>query len=70
MVPIFDHYNQIKGGKIMIGEESIAFLNSNDDDYYMVLREDLTESYLNVIRTGAKIDWVQVEANFSRLTVE
>jgi hypothetical protein len=54
----------------MIGEESIAFLNSNDDDYYMVLREDLTESYLNVIRTGAKIDWVQVEANFSRLTVE
>jgi hypothetical protein len=53
----------------MIGEESIAFL-SNDDDDHKAFKEDLTESWLRVIRIGGKIIWIQVDVDLSRLTVE
>jgi hypothetical protein len=68
MVPIMDAFNQIKGGKILIGDESITFLSGNDD--YKAFREDFTESWIKVNRTGAEISWVQVEVELSPLTVE
>jgi hypothetical protein len=64
-----DDSNQIKGGKILIGEESIVFLSCNDDND-KAFREDMTETWLKEIRIGGKIGWIQVEVELSRLNVE
>jgi hypothetical protein len=56
MVPVMDELNQIKGGKILIGDESITFLSGNDD--YPAFREDFTETWIKVNRTGAEISWI------------
>ena len=69
IVPIMDDSNQIKGGKILIGEESFAFLSCNDDND-KAFREDMTETWLKEIRIGGKIGWIQVEVELSRLNVE
>jgi hypothetical protein len=69
IVPIMDDNNQIKGGKILIGEESFAFLSCNDDNDKAFI-EDMTETWLKEIRIGGKIGWIQVEVELSRLNVE
>ena len=66
LVSIINEFNQITGGKILIGNKSFVFLNGNDD--HLAFREDFTQSWLKVHRTRVAIGWVQVEVDLSGLT--
>lgn len=60
IVPLFDYYNQIKGGKIVINGVSYPFLNNHNKN--PAFSDNLTESWLEINKNGPfTVDSIQVE---------